>query len=547
MVEHQPALDALDTHDCNPDCSCSFDEYHYSSCCCSVCDFEALQDELWADEEIKLVCEAQHGLREDLDSADVSLCREFVAYLPEHPASDLEAVYDLDFAGTDAHVIICRFTLPRTWKQNLICTLRRIPLCTNICGPHLTRQKSRRIIWRLWHSTLRTGWVPSTSLRREDEEGPHHHFMMSSPSANPKKRTIASFFSQPQPKRAKVSPPPLPRPAGSAKPEVVTKSIEAHEEHSLTRNEIKDEDDAEETANQATPEYASQQEPPPTHPSYPHPVAPLPPLLTSLLNLAPSNPGRVINNRLDLELLYYTPYIPPSLQKPLFKFLRSELPFYRVKYNIKRGPTETQINTPRYTTVWGIDATSYFSSDGRILDANTHAPVPAGTYKCTPRPIPACLAALKNSAEAATGETFNFVLVNYYADGKDSISYHSDDEAFLGPEPCIASFSLGSPRDFLLRHKDATLPKEERDLKLKLEGGDCVLMWGKTQSRWLHSIPKRSDKGLKGDRFGGGRINVTLRKAVVKAGTGNYYRYNVGDGEVYCWSDAEKKMIVWEG
>ena len=48
--------------------------------------------------------------------------------------------------------------------------------------------------------------------------------------------------------------------------------------------------------------------------------------------------------------------------------------------------------------------------------------------------------------EAAAGTECNFV--GYYATGADSISFHSDDERFLGPDPVIASFSLSSKCDY---------------------------------------------------------------------------------------------------
>lgn len=55
----------------------------------------------------------------------------------------------------------------------------------------------------------------------------------------------------------------------------------------------------------------------------------------------------MINDQPDLDLLYFEPYIPGYLSRDLFGFLRSELPFYRVEYNIKRGGIETQVRTPR--------------------------------------------------------------------------------------------------------------------------------------------------------------------------------------------------------
>jgi hypothetical protein len=67
-----------------------------------------------------------------------------------------------------------------------------------------------------------------------------------------------------------------------------------------------------------------------------------------------------------------------------------------------------------------------------------------------------------------------------------------------------------------------------------------VLMRGKTQANWLHSIPKRA-----GPEAGKGRINITFRKAMVKGGTENYYQYNVGAGRVHKWDATTEKMVPW--
>lgn len=241
----------------------------------------------------------------------------------------------------------------------------------------------------------------------------------------------------------------------------------------------------------------------------------------------------------DLDIVYHKPYIPSTVSSGIFEFLRRELFFYRVQYKIKRGGIETNINTPRYTTVFGVDDTSRFTSSGDLVDASSGRPVEKSRYKCSPRPLPECLDQLRRITEATTGETFNFALVNYYADGSESISYHSDDERFLGPNPAIASFSFGAKRDFLLRHKewkDNGVPTR----KYELGSGDMVLMRGTTQAKWLHSIPKRA-----GADAGKGRINITFRKALVRGGTENYYTYNVGSGGVLKWDESVKKMMPW--
>ena len=282
-----------------------------------------------------------------------------------------------------------------------------------------------------------------------------------------------------------------------------------------------------------------------THSTYPWPIPYLPAHIREEVELFVTATGKAINNRPDLDLVYFQPYIPSSIERDLFEFLRRELFFYRVHYTLKRFGKETVINTPRFTTVFGIDETSRFANDTHLIveTSDPSRPVAKTKYRCKPRPIPECLDFLRRVTEAATDTTYNFCLVNYYATGSDSISFHSDDERFLGPDPAIASFSLGAKRDFLIKHKPLP-PKEGENVtdtspvRLPLASGDMVLMRGRTQSNWLHSVPKR-----KGSEVDKGRINITLRRAMVPYGTENYYQYNVGSGGVYKWNNDKKEML----
>ncbi|KAL4894998.1 hypothetical protein BDV59DRAFT_200255 [Aspergillus ambiguus] len=306
------------------------------------------------------------------------------------------------------------------------------------------------------------------------------------------------------------------------------------------------------------PKYEANSLPASQHATYPFPITKLPSSIAKpLSNLASKTGPKKITDQPHLDLLYFQPLIPSPLSRDLFQFLRNELPFYRVQYTIRRGPTESQITTPRFTTVFGIDETAHFvgntaglsgnSESLVLLDRKSDKPVPSDKYQYAPRPLPACLDILRQCVEAATGDgtTYNFCLVNYYASGDDSISYHSDDERFLGPNPTIASLSLGASRDFLLKHKPvAGKLKEEVDhkpLKFSLAAGDLLVMRGETQANWLHSIPKRKRR-----QAYQGRINITFRKAVVPGGTNNYYSYNVGTGPVYRW-DQDRGEMVTEG
>ncbi|KAL8948409.1 MAG: hypothetical protein Q9183_007689, partial [Haloplaca sp. 2 TL-2023] len=164
------------------------------------------------------------------------------------------------------------------------------------------------------------------------------------------------------------------------------------------------------TASSNTQEDAKDQ-PYSSHWTYPFSVPELPSHIAEEISQAPSAEGEVINDRPDLDLLYFQPFVSKSIERDLFNFLRSQLFFYRVQYMIKRGGIETQIYTPRYTTVFGLDETSKFAADGSIVEAGTSKPVAMNNYPtCKPRPIPQCLDELRKITEVFTNSTYNFCL-----------------------------------------------------------------------------------------------------------------------------------------
>ena len=101
------------------------------------------------------------------------------------------------------------------------------------------------------------------------------------------------------------------------------------------------------------------------------------------------------------------------------------------------------------------------------------------------------------------GHEFNGVLLNLYRDGRDGMGWHADDEPELGPEPVIASVSLGAERRFRLKHR--RLP--EARLDIVLPHGSLLVMAGATQRHWVHALPKAAAPV-------GARINLTFRRVV---------------------------------
>ena len=110
--------------------------------------------------------------------------------------------------------------------------------------------------------------------------------------------------------------------------------------------------------------------------------------------------------------------------------------------------------------------------------------------KLSPHPWNPDVLRIKARLEQLCEHSFNSVLLNYYRDGSDSVSWHADDETELGPNPIVASVSLGAERTLEFKPKfNLTTPKKQIVL-----GNGSILIMGKTiQNNWLHKLPKISE------------------------------------------------------
>lgn len=118
-----------------------------------------------------------------------------------------------------------------------------------------------------------------------------------------------------------------------------------------------------------------------------------------------------------------------------------------------------------------------------------------------PDPWVGAMESIRQSMQKKCGLSFNSALLNLYRDGKDSVSWHSDDEKELGKNPIIALLSFGDSRRFDLRHKEN---ESLEDLKIQLVSGSLLIMAGSLQHYWKHQVAKTSQ-----DRQA--RISMTLR------------------------------------
>jgi alkylated DNA repair dioxygenase AlkB len=143
-------------------------------------------------------------------------------------------------------------------------------------------------------------------------------------------------------------------------------------------------------------------------------------------------------------------------------------------------------------------------SEPRLSAWHAEANLPY-TYSGVPRaphPWKEPLSALRTACETHTGHSFNGALLNLYRSGQDAMGWHSDDEAVNGPNPVIASISLGAERRFDFRHKGT-----REVISVVLPHGSLLVMSGSCQTHWLHRIAKTA-RDLQP------RINVTFRRLI---------------------------------
>ena len=108
---------------------------------------------------------------------------------------------------------------------------------------------------------------------------------------------------------------------------------------------------------------------------------------------------------------------------------------------------------------------------------------------------------LKFLLENTLNTPLNSVLINYYRNGLDHMSYHTDDEKSLGTNPTIASLSFGATRKFYFKHR---FEKNLSAQMIELKSQSLLVMKDQFQHFWLHKISK--SKSIREPR-----LNLTFR------------------------------------
>lgn len=197
-----------------------------------------------------------------------------------------------------------------------------------------------------------------------------------------------------------------------------------------------------------------------------------------------------------LFLIYYKSFIPKHIANNYFELFEKYIVYNSAESSkIKIFGEEHEI--PRKQVAYG-DPGTFYNFSGIRVDAISWD---QNNELCN------VLYKLRCMVNKQFGCTFNFVLINRYADGDDYIGFHADDEKDLSDDSPIVGLTFGSERDF--QFKSIKTGKNfsfgsGRNKSLVLHNGSCISMQYPTNKYWKHGLPKRA--GAKSPR-----INLTFR------------------------------------
>ena len=204
-----------------------------------------------------------------------------------------------------------------------------------------------------------------------------------------------------------------------------------------------------------------------------------------------------INHLPDLDLFYYQNFISVRKANRVLKELLSYTYFSDERSAIILAGQKKYV--PR-KQIWFSDPNAnYRFSENEMSDKDQKWPSILNELRVNLND----LLKEKGIIQSNSKYELNAVLVNYYRNGNDYIGWHSDktgDLIQMQGQTIIVSVTFGVTRPFILRRSD----DHSAQYSLNLRHGDLLIIKGKTNNFWQHSLPKRTT--IKKPR-----INLTYR------------------------------------
>jgi alkylated DNA repair dioxygenase AlkB len=99
---------------------------------------------------------------------------------------------------------------------------------------------------------------------------------------------------------------------------------------------------------------------------------------------------------------------------------------------------------------------------------------------------PAFLISIADALSDYCGVRYDRIWMNWYRDNRDSTSWHADRPANTADTATVPVLSLGATRRFLIRPHGGG-----QSTAFTPRGGDVLIMRGRCQRDWQHSVPKQ--------------------------------------------------------
>jgi alkylated DNA repair dioxygenase AlkB len=140
--------------------------------------------------------------------------------------------------------------------------------------------------------------------------------------------------------------------------------------------------------------------------------------------------------------------------------------------------------------------------DRRIFEQTVREPRLTAEYKSLRNVPDTTLLEAVRALSQHYSVLYDSLWLNFYRDGQDSTGWHRDRFSCRRPECIVPVLTLGATRRFLVKPRNGGA-----SIAFKPGSGDLIVMGGRSQEDWVHSVPK--DPGVAEPR-----ISVNFQSSV---------------------------------
>jgi alkylated DNA repair dioxygenase AlkB len=135
-----------------------------------------------------------------------------------------------------------------------------------------------------------------------------------------------------------------------------------------------------------------------------------------------------------------------------------------------------------------LTAVRWLQHDRRMFDRIVLEPRMTAEVRSLADAPHASLVEAARALSVRYGVEYDHLWLNLYRDGRDSTAWHGDHLSCRRDECIVPVLTLGATRRFLLKPRSGG-----RSLVLRPAAGDLVVMGGRCQRDWVHSVPKTAE------------------------------------------------------